>query len=254
MVNKKSYTPNFYEEVASRADVASQICANLLKETLLIETLIDVGSGTGIWTRNFLLTIDQLKELTSIDLPTTRRIYLEDSSLDLSKIRIIEQDLVANPYLPEEIFDLTICVEVLEHLVEDAGIKLIEEFGKKTKFLLFSAAVPGQGGTHHINEQKYAYWYEKLKNSGFVPLDIMRPSLNKPEVPSYYRHNIVLWVNLNHISSSQTQILLANLFKLIDGSPRDTRNLLSIFRYKMLSLFPHQVITFLSKVRTLFSA
>ena len=90
MKKNNSYSDSFYEAVASRADETASICARILNEILSIETFLDVGSGTGIWTRNFLLEIDSIRQATAIDLPGTHRLYLEDPRLDLSRIRIIE--------------------------------------------------------------------------------------------------------------------------------------------------------------------
>ena len=142
-------------------------------------------------------------------------------------------------------------MEVLEHLPETAARALITEFGKKSKFLLFSAAIPGQGGTHHINEQPYEYWYENLRLTGFIPLDVIRSSLDIPKIPSYYRNNIVLFVNYNFIESAQNHINLGNMLKYLSPIPRDVRRWQTILRYKLLSFLPHQVVTILSRIRAM---
>ncbi len=60
--------------------------------------------------------------------------------------------------------------------------------------MLFSAAIPCQGGFDHINEQPQDYWIEKFKKRGFTAYDPIRPSVwSNPEVPYYYAQNIILF-------------------------------------------------------------
>lgn len=61
--------------------------------------------------------------------------------------------------------DLVVCWEVAEHLPIEAAdtlvgtlIRLVAPGGH----LVFTAAVPGQTGAGHINEQPLAYWREKI--------------------------------------------------------------------------------------------
>jgi len=65
-------------------------------------------------------------------------------------------------------FDLTLCLEVAEHIPEEllpAFLKNLTAFGDT---LLLSAAPPNQGGHHHVNEQPRRYWVRKLKEAGFA--------------------------------------------------------------------------------------
>jgi hypothetical protein len=49
-------------------------------------------------------------------------------------------------------FDLTLCLEVGEHLPQNAANILIESLCALSEVIVFSAAIPGQGGQRHINE------------------------------------------------------------------------------------------------------
>ncbi|WP_218117791.1 hypothetical protein, partial [Helicobacter sp. CLO-3] len=62
--------------------------------------------------------------------------------------------------------------------------------------VLFSAAIPYQGGTHHVNEQPPAYWADIFEKEGFVCFDILREKLweNKDICP-WYIQNILLFVS-----------------------------------------------------------
>jgi 2-polyprenyl-3-methyl-5-hydroxy-6-metoxy-1,4-benzoquinol methylase len=65
--------------------------------------------------------------------------------------------------------ELVVCWEVAEHLPEEAAdvlvgtlVRLVAPGGR----LVFTAAVPGQTGAGHINEQPLVYWREKLLSKG----------------------------------------------------------------------------------------
>lgn len=159
----EAYSSSFYNKVASRADIASQISANVISRLINAKSLADIGCGSGIWARNFCLKLKEIETIYALDLELPERVYLNDASMIKCRVHHIAQNLDSNPLLPFHEVDLTICLEVLEHLESETAKELMIEFGKKTKYLLFSAAIPGQGGTHHINERPYEYWYSQLR-------------------------------------------------------------------------------------------
>jgi SAM-dependent methyltransferase len=65
-------------------------------------------------------------------------------------------------------FDLTLCLEVAEHIppeFTDAFLKNLLGLGGT---LVLSCAPPGQGGHHHVNEQPKRYWVKRLAEQGRV--------------------------------------------------------------------------------------
>ena len=64
--------------------------------------------------------------------------------------------------------------------------------------ILFSAAIPGQGGTHHVNEQWPSYWIEKFAARGYVPVDCIRPFIwADSSIRTDYRQNLIMCVKKN---------------------------------------------------------
>ena len=60
--------------------------------------------------------------------------------------------------------------------------------------ILFSAAVPGQGGTGHLNEQWLSYWARLFLAEGYLPVDGLRARIWWDErIEFWYRQNIVLF-------------------------------------------------------------
>lgn len=64
-------------------------------------------------------------------------------------------------------YDLVLCWEVAEHLPESAADTLCDTLVDAAgRCLLFTAAVPGQTGNGHVNEQPHTYWRDKLTSRG----------------------------------------------------------------------------------------
>src|SRR5579862_3100091 len=55
-------------------------------------------------------------------------------------------------------FDLAMSFEVAEHLPPDAAKGFVDSLTRLAPLVLFSAAIPFQGGVGHINEQWPEYW------------------------------------------------------------------------------------------------
>jgi len=61
--------------------------------------------------------------------------------------------------------------------------------------VLFGAAIDGQGGTNHINEQPQSYWTNLFEEEGYVCIDVLRQSLwNDKRVKWWYVQNTYLYV------------------------------------------------------------
>jgi hypothetical protein len=60
--------------------------------------------------------------------------------------------------------------------------------------VLFSAAIPLQGGYNHVNEQWPDYWVERFAALDYVAFDFVRPVVwNDREIPYWYRQNVLFF-------------------------------------------------------------
>lgn len=97
--------------------------------------------------------------------------------------------------IPEQHFDLTISSEVAEHIDTQDTESYMDNLTSFSDVILFSAAIPGQGGVHHVNEQWPSYWIEKFKARGFIPVDCLRPEIwNDTEIRMFYKQNMMFFV------------------------------------------------------------
>ena len=90
-------------------------------------------------------------------------------------------------------FDLAICLEVAEHLDKINADMLIASLTRHSDIIIFSAAVPHQGGQGHLNEQWIDYWEKKFSKYDFKFYDIVRPLIwNNLKVKWWYKQNMVV--------------------------------------------------------------
>lgn len=93
-------------------------------------------------------------------------------------------------------FDFAISVEVAEHINSKYSDVFVETLCNHSDVILFSAAIPMQGGTGHINEQPCSYWAKKFSQHGYYAIDCLRPALwNNENIEIWYINNVILYVS-----------------------------------------------------------
>ena len=78
----------------------------------------------------------------------------------------ITQKNVSNNAIPSS-YDLSLCIDVMEHLYEEDSDNALTNITKGAKLLILSCAPPGQGGHHHVNDQPRIYWVKRLNELGW---------------------------------------------------------------------------------------
>jgi Fe-S cluster biosynthesis and repair protein YggX len=143
---------------------------------------------------------------------------LDGAWIDKNTLKIAEEKFTT-VNLEEEIslkqkYDLAISLEVTEHLPESYGIHLIDSLTKASDFVLFSAAIPYQGGTNHINEQWPEYLNTLFNERGFIAVDFLRKKIwNEADVYFFYKENMILYVKkeqLKRIKALETDFCIDN--------------------------------------------
>lgn len=88
---------------------------------------------------------------------------------------------------------LVLCLEMAEHVSPASGDRLVAELCRVGAAVLWSAAIPGQGGDGHVNEQPPAYWNERFNRHGWFLVDPFRFQLWGDErIECWYRQNLLL--------------------------------------------------------------
>lgn len=114
--------------------------------------ILDVGCGPGIY-------------VTAL-----RAAGFEADGVDPDPRNPYDRVSVFDPVFSEKYsgYDLCLCLEVAEHLPESLADTLVARLVETAPTILFSAAVPGQGGHGHINCQPKEYWEHKFVSHNYV--------------------------------------------------------------------------------------
>lgn len=160
-----------------------------------LKSVIDVGCGIGMWL-HVLKKLKKLEKAKGIDGEWVARDFLLIPEEDF-----IEADFSKEyPNLSER-FDLAISLEVAEHLPAERARGFVNYLTTVSDFVLFSAAIPFQGGTNHVNEQFQDFWAELFEKREYTPFDIVRPRVWSDEkIKHHYKQNIILYVHKSKIS------------------------------------------------------
>jgi SAM-dependent methyltransferase len=149
-------------------------------------SVVDVGCGAGTW----LAAARKLGAGKAVGVEGAWVANVRSASTD---IEMHHADLEA-PLPPLGRFDLAMCMEVAEHLSRDRAESLVADLCALSDTVLFSAAVPWQGGIGHLNEQPQSYWAGLFAENGFGAHDVIRPRVWKDGRVSYwYRQNAILY-------------------------------------------------------------
>jgi SAM-dependent methyltransferase len=180
---------------------------------LSVASVLDVGCGTGTWLAT-LLTLG-VEDVIGIDGD-----YVDRALLEIPSERFLPLDLT-HPFDLGRKFDLAISVEVAEHLPAAAADKFVDSLVRHAPAVLFSAAIPGQGGIDHVNEQWPEYWAERFASHGFLAVDAIRPRIwTDVRVAFWHAQNSILYVRETEVSESLRPHVVDDLGLLAVVHPR----------------------------------
>ncbi len=155
-------------------------------------SVVDVGCGIGTWLKVF--SDNGIFDYIGIDGD-----YVDKNLLKIDKKYFVDYKL--ETYYHSEIkFDLAISLEVAEHLKEESANEFIKTLTDISYVVIFSAAIPNQGGQNHLNEREPLYWITKFENFGFECFDVLRPVFwDNKNIDCWYRQNTFLFTRNNEL-------------------------------------------------------
>ena len=197
------YGRSFYEFNSSGSPASASEVVPIILGLIPINSVCDVGCGIGAWLSVFLE--HGVSDVLGIDGG-----YVPRDMLRIPETSFLTTDLRQQLEISRT-FDLAISLEVAEHLPSSCARQFVSELVRLAPMILFSAAIPGQGGTEHLNEQWPEYWDELFTDCGYIPVDALRWRIwNNKRVDFWYRQNLQLYVK---------QAFLSRYTKLLEPVP-----------------------------------
>lgn len=200
------------------------------------KSVVDVGSGLGTWLKIF--SDNGIDDILGYD-----GSHLNFDNVLISKEKIVIQDL-EKEIISNRVFDLAISLEVAEHISPENAETFVKSICNLSQTIIFSAAIPQQGGQNHLNEQWPSYWQKLFLKNGYTMHDVLRPIFwNDSNIDYWYKQNMFLVTGKNspfyssenktlqHLVHPDLLNIYFNLYKnALDGKLGKLQHLKSIIK------------------------
>ncbi len=246
----KTYQDNFFnyhsEDSINSAKEVIPVVLNFIKPA----SVIDVGCGVGTW-------LSVWKQHGINDIQGVDGDYVDLKDLLFEQDKFIKADL-DNGFKTNRKFDLVNCLEVAEHIKIENAENFVASLCNLGDVVLFSAAIPGQEGTMHFNEQYPQFWIDLFAKYNYTPYDCVRQQIwNNEKVSWWYRQNIMFYVSdkvtdqYSSITSEKREVLPLVHPKLLQYKTRRLNGYENVLRnpYTVLRYFTRR---YLDKTKNIF--
>lgn len=237
---KHIYSNEFFDYIDAGARRSAQRMIKQVQPWLNAQSVIDLGSGRGVWLREWMGA--GVSDVLAADGD-----YVDRDRLAVPDECFHACDLTQPLDLGRR-FDLAQSLEVGEHLPNSASETLVESLTRHSDRVLFSAAVPGQGGEFHINERPLAFWQGLFAAQGYTAFDCVRPVLkDDDEVENWYRYNTILYANEAGRENLPQEVLATGIPAGVQVQNRG--HMMWKLRRFVVSFLPRGVVTQIAQMR-----
>lgn len=201
-----TYNDAFYDMINEGSRRSARAVVPVLVDLLQPTSVVDFGCGEGVWLDVFREHVEQIHGI--------------DGAIDPTRLQIPPECFTACDLATEtpdlgRTFDLALSLEVAEHLPPKRASAFVDLLIAHAKMVVFSAAIPGQGGVGHVNEQHVGYWVELFEQRGYRVSGGLRWKFwdQVPDpVEVWYAQNMLLCVDQAEVDRRWT-----TFFEIYDG-------------------------------------
>lgn len=192
-MTRTPYTTAFYQRRDANTRASAEAVVAPVVELVAPRSVVDVGCGVGTW-------LDVFRRAGVEDVFGLEGHWLDPARLEIPRERFLAHDL-RQPVALGRRFDLAVSLEVAEHLPAACAQTFVDSLTGLAPVVLFSAAVPFQGGQHHVHERWPSWWAERFATRGYAVADAVRPVVwERPEVRVWYAQNTLLYVHRDYLA------------------------------------------------------
>lgn len=232
------YNDAFFDYIDAGARASARALIEVVQPWLQAESIADFGCGRGAWLAEWHAA--GVKDICGLDGD-----YVDRAQLAIPEDAFRPVDLTRDQSLGRR-FDVAQSLEVGEHLPQPAARTLVSSMTAHADRIFFSAAVKGQGGEFHVNEQPLAFWQALFEEQGFTAFDCVRPAFaDRRDVEPWYRYNTIFYAN----EAGQAGLPEHVLATRVDGPVADAGDLPWRMRKLIVSALPRPVVTSIAKGR-----
>ena len=202
------YSDKFYLNQQQGSLLSAKEIVPLIVELVQPQSVADVGCGVGMWLSIF--NKNGVEDLQGVDGDWVNRDMLKIPHEKFQSVNLNE------PLRINRTFDLAMSLEVAEHLPKERAKTFVNSLTALAPVVVFSSAIPFQGGKNHLNEQWPDYWAGLFAEENFVAVDCIRKRIwQNKNVMWWYRQNMLMYVDHKHLESN---IALKSEFEKTDQS------------------------------------
>lgn len=232
----------FFDYVDAGARRSASRVLPVLRRFIGVSSVLDVGCGRGAW-------LAAWRDLGVTNCLGVDGAYVDTGRLGIPREAFLARDISMHFSLNRK-FDLVQCLEVAEHIPASRADSLVSNLTLHGDVILFSAAVPGQGGEFHVNEQPHEYWRDKFAERGYRMFDFLRPAIRTyKDVEPWYRFNAFVFASeagLPRLSNDALNREIRRTSPIEDFSSVGWR-----IRTHTLRMLPHKLVHYLACARHL---
>ena len=144
-------------------DASAELVAAALLPLFPARSAVEIGCGTG----NLLAVLRRhgVADVRGLAGPEVPRDLMVIPETDLQRWTLTQMAPL------DRRFDLACTLEVAEHVAPALAADFVGMLTRAAPVVLFGAAIPGQGGPGHVNEQRQSWWAALFARHGYVPVD-----------------------------------------------------------------------------------
>lgn len=185
------YSEEFYKMIEGYSRNAANVIVPLLLDLFPNPSVVDIGCGNGTWLKGFQ------------DRGVTDFFGIDGSYVDTKILKIPAKNFqsadLSKPLSIDRKFDISMTLEVGEHIPTESSDAFVETLTNLAPVVMFSAAIPHQGGDNHINEQWQDFWAKKFIAKGYIAIDYIRPKVwSNENVAHWYSQNVILYIHQDY--------------------------------------------------------